>query len=96
MRPFVTARNDLRRSYFEPAGYCRSSVVPDRELVMQRKNPRRPWKPEEESQLREMAKAGKSVTMIALRLKRTVTAVGGRSSILGVSLRELKQTENPH
>jgi hypothetical protein len=55
--------------------------------MQRKKNARRIWKSEEESQLREMAKAGKSVTMIALRLKRTVTAVRGRSSLLGVSLR---------
>ena len=47
---------------------------------------KRPWKPEEDGQLREMAEAGKNITMIALRLKRTVTAVRGRLGILKVSL----------
>jgi hypothetical protein len=42
-----------------------------------------------------MAKAGKSVTMIALKLKRTVLAVRRRSSFLDVSFRELKQKKNP-
>jgi DNA-binding NarL/FixJ family response regulator len=39
------------------------------------RNAKRPWEPQEEQQLREMAEAGKSITVIALRLKRTVTAV---------------------
>jgi hypothetical protein len=47
---------------------------------------KRPWKPEEERQLREMVDAGKTITMISLRLKRTVTAVRGRMGILKVSL----------
>jgi hypothetical protein len=33
---------------------------------------------------------GKSITLIALRLKRTVTAVRGRLSILKISLRKVK------
>jgi hypothetical protein len=36
--------------------------------------------------LREMVEAGKTITMISLRLKRTVTAVRGRLGILKVSL----------
>jgi hypothetical protein len=51
--------------------------------------------PEDDSHLREMARAGKSITMIALRLKRTVMAVRCRSSLLDVSFRELKQKESP-
>jgi hypothetical protein len=47
---------------------------------------KRPWKPEEERQLREMVDAGKTITMISLRLKRSVTAVRGRMGILKVSL----------
>jgi hypothetical protein len=66
-------------------------------MILRRKNARRPWGPEEENQLREMVEAGKTITMIALRLKRTVTAVRGRLGILKVSLgkagRRLK--ENP-
>ncbi len=57
-------------------------------MILRKKNARRPWEPEEEKQLREMAEAGKTITMIALRLKRTVTAVRGRLSIIKVSLRE--------
>ena len=56
---------------------------------MIKKNARRSWEPEEEKQLREMAEAGKTITMIALRLKRTVTAVRGRLCILKVSLRKV-------
>jgi hypothetical protein len=51
---------------------------------------KRPWKPEEERQLREMAEAGKTITMIALRLKRTVNAVRGRLGILKISTRKVK------
>jgi hypothetical protein len=55
-------------------------------MILPKKNARRPWEPEEEKQLREMAEAGKTITMISLRLKRTVTAVRGRLSILKISL----------
>ena len=47
--------------------------------------------PKEDKQLREMAEAGKSITMIALRLKRTVSAVRGRSGVLKVSLRNVRR-----
>jgi hypothetical protein len=57
-------------------------------------NARRTWEPEEDTELREMAKAGKSVTMIAHRLKRTVFAVRRRSSLLDVSFRELNQKKS--
>ena len=55
-------------------------------MIPRKKNARRPWEPEEEKQLREMVEAGKTITIIALRLKRTVTAVRGRLGILKVSL----------
>jgi hypothetical protein len=60
-----------------------------------KKNARRTWEPEEDSQLRDMAKAGKSITMIALKLKRTVMAVRRRSSHLDVSFREAKRKKSP-
>jgi hypothetical protein len=47
---------------------------------------KRPWEPGEEKQLREMVEAGKTITIISLTLKRTVTAVRGRLGILKVSL----------
>jgi hypothetical protein len=53
-----------------------------------KKNFRRPWTPEEDNQLREMAAAGKSVTLIALRLKRTEMAVRGRMRILRIPVRK--------
>ena len=58
-------------------------------ILLHKKNTSRPWEPEEEKQLREMAEAGKTITMIALRLKRTVTAVRCRLSILKISLHKL-------
>ncbi len=63
-------------------------------MILSRK---RPWEPEEEKQLREMAEAGKTITMIALRLKRTVTADRGRLSILKVSLHKVGRSpkKNP-
>ena len=41
-------------------------------------NKSRVWELEEDKQLREMAEAGKSVTTMALRLKRTEMAIRGR------------------
>ena len=66
-------------------------------MIMRKKNARRPWEPEEEKQLREMAEAGKTITIMALKLKRTVTAVRGRLSILKISLHKLGRLprENP-
>ena len=66
-------------------------------ILLHKKNASRPWEPEEEKQLREMAEAGKTITMIALRLKRTVTAVRCRLSTLKISLHKLGRLprENP-
>src|SRR6266481_1370305 len=47
-------------------------------MILPMKYGKRPWEPEEDNQLREMVEAGKTITMISLRLKRTVTAVRGR------------------
>jgi len=58
-------------------------------MILRKKNARRPWEPEEEKQLREMAEAGKTITIISLKLKRTVTAVRGRLGILKVSLHKV-------
>jgi hypothetical protein len=57
----------------------------------------RRWEPDEDKQLREMVEAGKSPTMIALRLKRTVGAVRSRLSILKVSLHKVGRSpkKNP-
>jgi hypothetical protein len=49
-----------------------------------------------DKQLREMVEAGKSVTTIALRLKRTVLAVRWRLSILSISVRRINDgSKNP-
>ena len=47
-----------------------------------------PWASEEDEQLKKMADAGKSVTLIALRLKRTEMAVRGRMRILRIPVRK--------
>ena len=57
-------------------------------MIVGAKNARRPWEPEEDKQLRDMVEAGKSVTIIALKLKRTVLAVRARLSILKISVRK--------
>ena len=66
-------------------------------MILRKKNARHPWEPEEEKQLREMAEAGKTITIISLKLKRTVTAVRGRLGILKVSLHKVGRhpKENP-
>jgi hypothetical protein len=66
-------------------------------MIMPMKYGKRPWEPEEDNQLREMVQAGKTITIISLRLKRTVTAVRGRLGILKVSLHnvERRRKENP-
>ena len=66
-------------------------------MIPSKKNARRPWDPEEEKQLREMAEAGKSIIMMALRLKRTITAVRGRLGILKISLHKVGRSpkKNP-
>ena len=50
-------------------------------------NAKRPWEPEEEQQLRRLVDAGKSVMLIALRLRRTQQAVRQRLTILKISVR---------
>jgi hypothetical protein len=60
-------------------------------MILSRKNARRIWEPEENKQPREMVEAGKSPTMIALRLKRTEMAVRQRY-LLKVHLRDDKKT----
>ena len=64
-------------------------------MTLSRKYARRPWDPEEEKHLREMVEAGKTITIIALKLKRTITAVRGRLGILKVSLRKVGRRPKP-
>ena len=56
-------------------------------------NAKRPWEPEEEQQLRQMVEAGKSVTLISFRLKRTEMAVRHRLTVLKISLFGKEQNE---
>jgi hypothetical protein len=53
------------------------------------------WEPDEDKQLREMVEAGKSPTMIALRLNRTVGAVRGRLNVLRITIRKVHIKKNP-
>ena len=62
---------------------------------MSARNRRRLWEPDEDKRLREMVEAGKSLTMIALRLKRTVGAVRGRLTVLRISVRKVHIKKNP-
>jgi hypothetical protein len=55
----------------------------------------RRWVPDEDGQLREMVEAGKSPTMIAPRLKRTVGAVRGRLTVLRITIRKVHIKKNP-
>jgi hypothetical protein len=70
--------------------------APPLKMIMPRYG-KRPWEPEEDNQLREMVEAGKAITIISLRLKRTVTAVRDRLGILRVSLGKVgrRPKENP-
>jgi hypothetical protein len=57
-------------------------------MIHGRKNARRPWRSEEDKQLREMVEARKSLTMVALRLKRTEMAVRQRLHLLKSHFRD--------
>jgi hypothetical protein len=60
-------------------------------MIRGAQNTRRVWQPEQDKQLREMAEAGKSVTMMALRLKRTELALRQRLHTLRIHLRDNKK-----
>jgi len=51
---------------------------------------KRPWTPEEESRLRTLVEESASALLVAAKIKRTVTAIRGRASVIGVSLRPIK------
>ena len=57
-------------------------------MILGAQNAQRIWDPEQDRQLREMAEAGKSVTMMALRLKRTEMALRQRLHTLQIHLRD--------
>jgi rhamnose utilization protein RhaD (predicted bifunctional aldolase and dehydrogenase) len=63
-----------------------------RKMIRGAQNAQRIWEPEQDRQLREMAEAGKSVTMMALRLKRTEMALRQRLHTLKILLRDNKRT----
>jgi len=60
-------------------------------MILGAQNAQRIWDPEQDRQLREMAEAGKSVTMMALRLKRTEMALRQRLHTLQIHLRDNKK-----
>jgi hypothetical protein len=62
-----------------------------RKMIRGAQNAQRIWEPEQDKQLREMAEAGKSVTMMALRLKRTEMALRQRLHTLKIYLRDSKK-----
>ena len=75
----------------------RAAFAPPVKMIIMPRYGKRPWEPEEDNQLREMVEAGNTITIISLRLKRTVTAVRGRLGILKVSLGKVgrRSKENP-
>ena len=60
-------------------------------MILGAKKIKRLWTAEEDGQLREMVEAGKSVTMMALRLKRTEMALRQRLHTLRIHLRDNKK-----
>jgi hypothetical protein len=60
-------------------------------MIRGAQNAQRIWEPTQDKQLREMAEAGKSVTMMALRLKRTEMALRQRLHTLKIHLRDNKK-----
>jgi hypothetical protein len=55
---------------------------------MFRKN--RPWTPDDDKQLRTLLESGTSKTLVAAKLKRTVSAIEARVSIIKIRLREIR------
>jgi len=60
-------------------------------MILGAQNAQRTWEPEQDKQLREMAEAGRSVTIMALRLKRTEMALRQRLHTLKIHLRDNKK-----
>jgi hypothetical protein len=61
-------------------------------MILGAQNAKRIWEPEHDKQLREMAQAGKSVTMMALRLKRTEMASGSACMLSRFIFATIKST----
>jgi hypothetical protein len=56
--------------------------------AMFRKN--RPWTPDDDARLRTLLESGASKTLASVKLKRSVGAIEGRASIIGISFRQIK------
>ena len=50
----------------------------------------RPWTPKEDNRLRTLLEEGASTTLVAAKLKRTISAVRGRAAVIGISFRQIK------
>jgi hypothetical protein len=61
-------------------------------MIKGARNAKRPWGPDEDKQLRELVEAGKSVTLMALRHRRTEEAIRQRLHILDIHLRDDRKT----
>jgi hypothetical protein len=56
---------------------------------------RRPWTPDDDDQLRQLAQSGKDIRMIAAHLKRTKHAIKSRLTAVGISLLEARAMKTP-
>ena len=61
-------------------------------MIKGTRNAKRPWGPDEDKQLRELVEAGKSVTLMALRHRRTEEAIRQRLHLLDIHLRDDRKT----
>jgi hypothetical protein len=50
----------------------------------------RPWTPDDDARLRIILESGASKNLVPAKLKRTVSAIEGRASIIGISFRQIK------
>ena len=56
---------------------------------------RRPWTPDDDDQLRQLAESGKDVLLIAAHLKRTKHAIKSRMTAVGILLSEARAMKTP-
>ena len=89
------ALNSCKISFLSSGAASPAGTKPARiDMKLGAKNAKRRWSAEEDKQLKEMVEAGKSVTLMALRHKRTVAAVRGRLSILKISVKGRDDTSS--
>ena len=50
----------------------------------------RPWTPEDEKLLRALVESGASVTLVAAKLNRSITAIQVRAKIRGLPFRKIR------